>query len=54
MPTHAVVWIDHKEARVFHVHPDSTDQTTSGQIVASARRYFRGIDRLAGRSPIAT
>ena len=133
MPTHAVVWIDHKEARVFRVHAESTDQTTvlapqhhihrhpkgrgeprehpddarrffaevvkrldtvdailivgpssakdelsqymkdhatiaaakvvgiesadhptSGQIVASARRYFRGIDRLAGRSPIAT
>jgi stalled ribosome rescue protein Dom34 len=132
MPTHAVVWVDHHEARVFHVHPDSTDETTvlapqhhihrhpkgrgeprehpddarrffaevvkrldtvdeilivgpssakdelshymkdhaaiaaakvvgiesadhptGGQIVASARRYFRGIDRLAGRSPIA-
>jgi stalled ribosome rescue protein Dom34 len=133
MPTHAVVWVDHHEARVFHVHPDSTDETTvlapqqhihrhpkgrgeprehpddarrffaevvkrldtvdeilivgpssakdelsqymkdhaaiaaakvvgiesadhptGGQMVASARRYFRGIDRLAGRSPIAT
>jgi stalled ribosome rescue protein Dom34 len=132
MPTHAVVWVDHHEARVFHVHPDSTDETTvlapqqhihrhpkgrgeprehpddarrffaevvkrldtvdeilivgpssakdelsqymkdhaaiaaakvvgiesadhptGGQMVASARRYFRGIDRLAGRSPIA-
>ena len=28
MPTHAAVWIDHKEARVFHVHADSTDETT--------------------------
>jgi stalled ribosome rescue protein Dom34 len=28
MATHAVVWIDHKEARVFHVHPTSTDETT--------------------------
>jgi stalled ribosome rescue protein Dom34 len=28
MPTHAVVWIDHKEARVFHVHPSSTEETT--------------------------
>jgi stalled ribosome rescue protein Dom34 len=132
MPTHAVVWVDHHEARMFHVHPDSTDETTvlapqhhihrhpkgrgeprehpddarrffaevvkrldtvdeilivgpssakdelsqymkdhaaiaaakvvgiesadhptGGQMVASARRYFRGIDRLAGRSPIA-
>jgi hypothetical protein len=33
---------------------ESADHPTSGQIVASARRYFRGIDRLAGRSPIAT
>ena len=28
MPTHAVVWIDHAEARIFHVHPDSTEETT--------------------------
>jgi stalled ribosome rescue protein Dom34 len=28
MPTHAVIWIDHKEARIFHVHPDATDETT--------------------------
>jgi stalled ribosome rescue protein Dom34 len=28
MPTHAVIWIDHKEARVFHVHPEATDETT--------------------------
>jgi stalled ribosome rescue protein Dom34 len=28
MPTHAVIWIDHKEARVFHVHPDANDETT--------------------------
>ena len=28
MPTHAVTWIDHKEARVFHLHPDSTEETT--------------------------
>jgi stalled ribosome rescue protein Dom34 len=25
--THAVVWIDHKEARVFHVHPDVADES---------------------------
>jgi len=28
MPTHAVIWIDHKEARVFHVHPDAAGETT--------------------------
>ena len=28
MPTHAVIWIDHKEARIFHVHPDRVDDAT--------------------------
>jgi hypothetical protein len=28
MPTHSVIWIDHKEARIFHVHPEATDETT--------------------------
>jgi stalled ribosome rescue protein Dom34 len=28
MPTHAVIWIDHHEARIFHVHPDATDAAT--------------------------
>src|ERR1700688_3150049 len=28
MTTHAVIWIDHKEARIFHVHPDTIDETT--------------------------
>jgi stalled ribosome rescue protein Dom34 len=26
--THAVVWIDHMEARVFHVRPDAADEST--------------------------
>ena len=26
--THAVVWIDHKEARIFHVHPEAADEAT--------------------------
>ncbi|HEY4734060.1 MAG TPA: hypothetical protein VIH53_05860 [Gemmatimonadaceae bacterium] len=25
--THAVVWIDHQEARIFHVHPDIADES---------------------------
>jgi hypothetical protein len=25
--THAVVWIDHKEARIFHVHPEAADES---------------------------
>ena len=28
MPTHAVIWIDHNEGRVFHVHQGSTEETT--------------------------
>ena len=28
MPTHAVIWIDHKEARIFHVDPPVADETT--------------------------
>jgi stalled ribosome rescue protein Dom34 len=28
MATHAVIWIDHKEARIFHVHPAAADETT--------------------------
>ena len=26
--THAVIWIDHKEARIFHVHPEAADEST--------------------------
>ena len=28
MSTHAVIWIDHKEARVFHVHPGAINEET--------------------------
>jgi hypothetical protein len=28
MPTHAVIWIDHTEARIFHLHREATDETT--------------------------
>ena len=38
MPTHAVVWIDHREAHVFHVHPDSIDETT---LLAPQHRVHR-------------
>lgn len=27
MPTHAVIWIDHQESRIFHVHPATTTDT---------------------------
>jgi stalled ribosome rescue protein Dom34 len=26
--THAVVWIDHQEARIFHVHPEMADESS--------------------------
>lgn len=26
--THAVVWIDHTQARIFHVHPHAADEST--------------------------
>lgn len=28
MEKHVAVWIDHKEARVFHIQPDKIDETT--------------------------
>jgi stalled ribosome rescue protein Dom34 len=28
MPSHAVVWIDHKQARIFHLDEEATDETT--------------------------
>ena len=28
MSTHVAVWLDHKEAHVFHVHPDAADEAT--------------------------
>jgi len=38
MPTHAVIWIDHKEARIFHVHPDAADATT---VLAPQHHFHR-------------
>lgn len=28
MSSYVVLWIDHKEARVFHIHPDKIDSST--------------------------
>ena len=28
MPTHAVIWIDHHEARIFHVDHEAADEST--------------------------
>jgi stalled ribosome rescue protein Dom34 len=38
MPTHAVIWIDHKEARIFHVDPDGTDAAT---VLAPQHHFHR-------------
>jgi hypothetical protein len=38
MPTHAVVWIDHTEARIFYVEPDTVDKTI---IAAPQHRIHR-------------
>jgi stalled ribosome rescue protein Dom34 len=27
MNRHAAIWIDHKEARIFHIHPDRIDES---------------------------
>jgi hypothetical protein len=37
--THAVVWIDHKQARIFHVHPEAADES------ASTRAELLGLSR---------
>ena len=37
MPKHIAVWIDHKEARVYHVRPD-------GRLAAYAKQYFHPKD----------
>ncbi|MEP7308888.1 MAG: translational machinery protein [Acidobacteriota bacterium] len=28
MPIHTVIWIDHREARIFHVHAETADEAT--------------------------
>ena len=46
MPTHAVIWIDHQEARVFHVHPDCdrrhNDPGAAASSPAASQRAWRG------------
>ena len=43
MPTHAAVWIDHKEARIFLVHPDAVDSTTVLAPQHHLHRHPRGL-----------
>jgi len=57
---HALVWIDHQVARVFHTfirqkHPqlasrisavETLDHPTDGELLAHGRRFFRADDRM--------
>ena len=43
--THAVIWIDHKEARIFHVHPEAAAEDT----VSRRSIMFTAIQKGVGR-----
>lgn len=42
MPTHAVIWIDHHEARIFHVRPETSDSTTVLAPLHQMHRHPKG------------
>jgi len=46
MSTHAVVWIDHNEARVFHVHPETANEVT----ILSPQHHFHRHAKGAGEA----
>jgi hypothetical protein len=46
MPTHAVIWIDHKEARVFHVYPEAIEATRVLAPQHHLHRHPDGVDAL--------
>jgi stalled ribosome rescue protein Dom34 len=49
MLTHAVIWIDHQESRIFHVHPATTDTV----ILAPqhhVHRHAKGLEQTRERS----
>jgi hypothetical protein len=43
--THAVVWIDHTEARIFHVHPEAADES---RILSPQHPMFTAIRKAVG------
>lgn len=46
MSKHAMVWLDHTEARVFHFHPDSVDEETIRTPKKHVHRHPKGgLDR---------
>ena len=42
--THAVVWIDHTQARIFHVHPEAADESR----IVSPQHIFIAIRKAVG------
>ena len=51
--THAAVWIDHKEARIFQVHSEAADEPESSRLRKSRRsdRSQRSRAMADGNSP---
>ncbi len=47
MPRHLAVWIDHHEAHLFTILPETGDHPTDRPLVAFARTAFKKLDRRA-------
>jgi stalled ribosome rescue protein Dom34 len=47
MTMHVAVWLDHKEARIFHIHPNASDETT---VLAPLHNIHHKHPRGAGES----
>jgi stalled ribosome rescue protein Dom34 len=44
MSKHALVWLDHNEAKVFHFHPDSVDAATVQTPKKHVHRHPKGAE----------
>lgn len=42
MPSHVAIWIDHKEARIFHIHPDRITEATVEAPQPAHRKHTEG------------
>jgi len=55
MPTHAVVWIDHQEARLFHVQPETVGhvqpEPLNGATIVSPQHLIHRHPRGRGEAP---
>jgi hypothetical protein len=52
--THAIVWIDHTEGRIFHVRPDAADESTILSPPHHIHRHPKGrgvVSRIVGVEP---